>query len=80
MTTDPLHEIYPENSDLQPVPSSVDIIHQPQLKYGLNALMARLIDAHNLLSKSDLEMMQYNPISIELNYAKILLTEIINQL
>lgn len=52
------------------------IIYQPKLIDRVNAAMARLIKAHNLLIKSGLRESEYKPIEIELNYAKIILTEI----
>lgn len=63
-------------TDMQEIVNTVKIIYQPKLIDRVNSAMAHLMKAHDKLIKSGLSDAEYKPIEIELNYAKIILTEI----
>lgn len=54
----------------------LSVLHKIDNTDNINAVMLLLIDAHNLLAKSELNQDQYNPISFKLNQAKILLSKL----
>lgn len=49
------------------------------LKNELNEVVNMLMDAHTLLSKTELHASEYQPISVNLNLAKLKLTALINK-
>lgn len=50
---------------------------RPTQKDKLNMIIGMLIEAHELLSRTDLDMQSYQPISTLLNKSKLVVTEII---
>lgn len=70
------HGITLLQSEMVEIIKVVNTIERPKLNTQVAEAMEHLISAHNLLAKSSLLANEYTAILIQLNYAKIILTEI----